>query len=202
MNKTKKLIAASLLVFSMLSFAGCTKSTDTASTSDTKAPTASIEKPSFETQKITTTDANYEIPTTWAKLEGAPVKVTGQVTYAPSTATINAGTSNVNIVVSDNTSSETLDSFKSNQDNIKNSLSTAFSGNASDFTFSDFKAPNGDVFVVEFTSVSNNVSMKQVQYYLIASKKIAIITSTDIFDNLAITPKEVGKHIANSFSLN
>lgn len=192
MKKIKKLIVASLFVVSVLSLTGCTNKTNT----DTTA-----EKPSFETQKIDATNSTYEIPTTWAKLENAPVKVTEQVTYAPSTATSTvSGTSNVNIVVSDNSTSETIDTFKNNQDKIKESLSSAFSGNASDFVFTDFKAPAGDVFVVDFTSVYNNLSMKQTQYYLITTKKIAIITSTDISDNSTINPKDVGKHIANSFS--
>lgn len=160
-----------------------------------------VEKPDFPADKVSEYSITYEIPKTWSNSIGAIKRTQNQEVYAPIGSNIVNGTSNINVIVDDNTDNATLQSYEKKKSSLVSSIKNTFSGNASDFVYSSFSVNAGDVLEIDYNVVYNGKQMKQSQFYVITSTKIVTITSTDISDNTEVSPKDVGLNAAISLSV-
>lgn len=160
-----------------------------------------VEKPNFAAVKVSEYSITYEIPKTWSNSIGAIKRTENQEVYAPIGANIANGTSNINVIVADNTENATLKSYEKKKSSLVSSIKSTFSGNASNFDYSSFSVNAGDVFEIDYNVVYNGKNMKQSQFYVITSNKIVTITSTDISDNTEVSPKDAGLNAVISLSI-
>lgn len=198
MKKTllKKLTVGLLLAVSAFSLVGCNSN---AKSKDSKEKEDKVEKADFETQTITLDNVTFEIPKDWSELS-IPNAIAGYTSYAPANADINVGTSNVNITVSAQTQKMTIKDLNDNRSVFEKQIKSAFSS-AEDFKYSDFKAPSGDVFVMEYNYSASNKSASISQYMVLLDGYVATITATNINDNVSPSAQEVAKYMANTIKV-
>lgn len=196
MKKTllKKLTAGLLLAVSAFSLVGCNSNEKS---KDSKEKEVKVEKADFETQTITLDNVTFEIPKDWSEIT-APNTQSGYTSYAPANADVTVGTSSVNIITS--AQKVTLKDLKANSSEFEKQIKSAFSS-VDDFKFSDFKAPSGDVFVIEYNYSGAGKTASFSQYMVILDGYVATITASNMNDNVSPSPKEVAKHMANTIKM-
>lgn len=154
---------------------------------------------SFETQNISLKDCSFKIPKAWNEFNISSTN-TDTIYYAPSNADLSFGTSNVSISIHKSELQTTLSKIKSDKNNIKNNIITAFP-TASNFKYNEFSVDAGDVFIVNYEASINETSVNNCQYYLLANDYNVVVTFSNFNDDINPTPKEVAEYILFTFKL-
>lgn len=181
----KKIFTAIILAIGMFfTLLGCNSNSD-------------IEKPDFETQKITEDIFECEIPSNWEKTDISQIE--GQVVFTEKDADLSKSVSNISIIA--NKTDTEAPSISEAQEQIKKQLESNFKDSVSDITFEEMDAPCGKVCIVNYKLTIESTSMKLTLYYPLVDKYQVTITTTDFDDTSSPTPNEATKHIINTLKL-
>ena len=201
MKKTllKKLTVGLLLAVSAFSLAGCNSNEKSKESKTTKKEELKVSKTDFETQTISLDKVTFELPKEWSKFD-IPNAPSGYISYAPANADINVGSSSVNINVSKQKQKITIKDLNASRSDFEKQYKASIK-EAKDFKFSDFKAPSGDVFAIQYNYTINGVYGTVSQYMVLLDGYAATITATDINDGSTPSPHDVARYMANTVKL-
>lgn len=188
MKKSISMVLAIFLVFAAV-LAGCNN-----------AP-AEVSKPEWETKEESTGNLSYQVPADWVITED----VTGQggIIYIPSDADVNAGSSNVNLVVQETTDKAVP--LKDMQDAFSTQFEQQLLAQGADAVTNiktdSFTAPIGDVYVISYELSLAGMTFKQTQYYPLMDNYIVVITATDIEDDIDPEVVSVAEYLTKTLTL-
>ena len=199
MKSFKKVLALVLAVTALFSFTSC--NVDFASMlPDTREP-VEVEKPDFDTQKVTYKDFTLELPASWEKTGAADGS--DLLVYKPSDAKDGGSTFNLSIEATD-LQKYTLVKFR---DAMTKSLPQQVAelfpdAGISEFTYSDFRAPCGEVFVAEYTVTQpDGTVIAYTQFYPLINYYFVLITAENKGEGAAPEVSEVARYAANTLAL-
>jgi hypothetical protein len=184
----KKFVILSMLFITAMTFIGCSKIGSHA------------KDVSFETQVMDIDNYQFEIPSTWKRVEDPSINSSLYI-YTPDNENETKNSSNVAITVIANTDkTPTMEQLKSSTANLEQQIKGVFK-DAKDFKFGELSVPSGKVFSLSYTVQFGDITMVQTQYYIMMEDQTVVITATDIGDGVYPTPLEVINHMAESFKL-
>lgn len=177
------LLAISLLLVALLSGCG--------------SKPVEVSAPEWATTSGSAGGFSYEVPADWT----TTADVTGQGTtiYIPANADVNAGTSNVNILVQ-NASGQKAVSMKDMKSTLETGLEAQLLASGfekvENLKVEELKAPIGDVCVVSYDTYVSGTKFTQKQFYPLINDYIVVVTSTNIGDSIEPSPEDVAEYIA------
>ena len=193
----KKIAIIAITALTTTMFIGCGDSSnkkDSSSESGKKVEETSEKEVtateiSYDTQDINLDNFSFKIPANWTEQE---ITASSHYLYYPSDADTTTGTSSVNILIQDNSTSVDLDDFYNIKDSLQKQMTEQFDS-TSNFEFSDFSTKNFDVFVMEFDLTQQGVNMHMVQYMPLLDNYSVVVTATNIGDNVEPQAELVGR---------
>lgn len=198
MKRFKKRLALVLSLAALLSFTSCQM--DISSLFENRDP-VQVEKPDYETQTVSYKDFTLDLPASWGQIDatdGSDILV-----YTPSESNSGGSTFNLSIEPTD-LGKYTLVKFSdAMRKSLPQQVAEIFPEAAlSEFEYSDFRAPCGDVFVAEYTVTQpDGAATTYTQFYPLVDHYLVSITAENKGDGATPAVADVARYAASTLQV-